>query len=436
MAWPRLDSLFARLLALQLLLALLLMLLFGVFVYVERNVAVARLVAERWAPGLRQAAGWMAPVQAAAPATRLPLQRGSPPETALRSPLAAPSMVALDDELRRQGVPVQQLLIASGEQGPMLWLEVGTPQGPPAWLGIADPALLPTLSPRLWQVMLLGGLLLTGLSWAFTRRLTRPLEQLRERMQQQRPGTPATDIAPVAPATRELAAIEAAYRDLLQRFERHERERSLLLAGVSHDLRSPLARIRLAAGLLPEQAEGGEWREAIIRNTQVADRLIGSFLDHVRAGELALDQSADLAALARGQVATHGAHGDQAIALDAPDTLLLQHTRALLLERLLDNLLDNAVKHGRPPVALRLAREGAQVLIEVSDAGPGLPPAQREALLQAFARGDSARGTPGTGLGLAIAARVVARMGGQLGFTHEQGRHRVRVTLPGPAAHS
>ena len=65
----------------------------------------------------------------------------------------------------------------------------------------------------------------------------------------------------------------SAYDELLQRFERHERERALLLAGVSHDLRSPLARIRMAAGLLPEEPASAHWREAIVRNTQVADRL-------------------------------------------------------------------------------------------------------------------------------------------------------------------
>jgi signal transduction histidine kinase len=68
-------------------------------------------------------------------------------------------------------------------------------------------------------------------------------------------------------------------------------------------------------------------------------------------------------------------------------------------------------------------------LVEVSDAGSGLPDARREALLQAFARGDSARGTPGTGLGLAIVARTVARMGGTLAFERREGRHVVSVLL-------
>ena len=428
MSWRRFDSLFARLLALQLLLVLVLMLLFGAYVYVERNVAVARLVAERWAPALKQAAGL--PGEAATARLQALQQRDDPPAPAWRSALTAPRMAALADELRLQGVPLQELLVARGEGGPQLWLALRHASGRSIWVGLSDAALLPQLPNRLWTALGLMLLLLVGLSWGFTHRLMRPLKHLHARMQSHQPGEPARPGPALADSTPELAAIEAAYADLLQRYERHERERALLLAGVSHDLRGPLTRIRTAAALLPEDADSATWREAIVRNTQVADRLIEAFLDHVRAGELALDGSADLALLARQAAAGHA----QPVELQAPESLLLGHTHSLLLERLLANLLDNAFKHGRPPVRLFLSQVGEWALLEISDAGPGVAPAQREALQQAFARGDAARGTPGTGLGLAIVARVVARMGGSLDFLHSEGRHRVRVQLPiGPS---
>jgi signal transduction histidine kinase len=110
--------------------------------------------------------------------------------------------------------------------------------------------------------------------------------------------------------------------------------------------------------------------------------------------------------------------------------VLLSHTHPVLLERLVDNLLDNAFKHGRVPVEVFVGEQGEMALLEVGDAGSGLPDERREQLLQAFARGDAARGTPGTGLGLAIVARTVARMGGTLGFERRDGRHVVRVLLP------
>jgi two-component system osmolarity sensor histidine kinase EnvZ len=422
----RFDSLFARLLLLQIGVAIALTLVFGALVYAERNAAVARLVAERWTPTLRAAVG------AAPPAAHAPLrelQRSDTRPAGAWQPLRAPRIAALEDELRRNGLAVQEIAIARGTRGPMLWLHLRTPDGTVGWYGLADAALLPRIPGRMLLALLISAALLVAVSWYFTRRLTRPLQQLRARMSSHQPGEPVHIIEPIAGASPEVAAIARAYDELLQRLDRHERERALLLAGVSHDLRSPLARIRMAAGLLTEDDASAPWREAIVRNTQVADRLIESFLDHVRSGELALDQEADLAALARGAAAASG-HAPEELQVDAPDALALQRTHPLLIERLVANLLDNAFKHGRAPVRLSVRAEAPHAVLEVSDSGSGMPAMQREALMQAFSRGDAARGKPGTGLGLAIVGRVVARMGGTIDFVQRDGRHVVRVSLP------
>lgn len=426
MSWRPFDSLFARLLLLQIGMVLALILVFGGIVYVERNVAVARLVAERWAPALREAAGWPGTADTSPP-PRVMRSAGRPP-LALPAPQATPRIAALDDELRRRGVPLHEMLIGRGPDGPAMWLLVAAPDGRSVWLGFADVALLPNLPRRLLVALVVTVLLLVGVSWVFTRRLTRPLEQLRTRMQTQQPGDPAGRATRLSAAP-EIAAIDAAYTDLLARYDAHERERALLLAGVSHDLRSPLARIRMAAGLLPDEPGVATRRDSIVRNTEVADRLIQSFLDHVRAGEIALDQSADLAALARAAVEASARSPDELLC-DAPGSLLVAHTHPLLLERLLANLLDNALRHGRPPVRVTVRTEGNAAVLEVRDAGPGLPPHRRAELLQAFARGDASRGTPGTGLGLAIVARVVARMRGTLDFEAVASGNVVRVRLP------
>ena len=424
------DSLFARLLLLQVVVAATLILVFTLVVYVDRNVAIARLVGERWAPALREATG-LQPAGPSPGTARTLLRSEQRPAGAWRPPLAAPRLVALDDELQRHGLDVQDALISRGAAGPVLWLQLRRADGTPGWFGLADIALLPRLPGRLALALLICALLLVALSWFVTRRLTRPLEALRARMQAQRPGEPLRSTESVAGATPEVAAIEAAYDELLARFERHERERSLLLAGVSHDLRSPLARIRMAVGLLRDDAADARWREAIVRNTELADRLIGSFLDHVRAGELPLEAGADLVAAAGAAVASAGVgRGADQLQFEAPDALPLQRGHPLLLERLVANLLDNAFTHGRAPVRVVVRAEAGQAIVEVSDAGAGIPEAQRETLLQAFARGDAARGTPGTGLGLAIVARVVSRLGGTLAFGRADGRHLVRVRLP------
>jgi len=427
MVWRRWDSLFTRLLLVQVLLATTLTVVYARLFYVERNAAVARLVAERWAPTLHQATGW----PEGAPGALRALQRSDvQPAGAQGSRLAAPRVTALRNELRGAGVPVENAVVARspGATNLVVWLQIPSPDGSKAWYGLDDEALLPRIPGGPLLAVALACALTVGVSWLFTRGLARPLNRLNARIRSHRPGDPVAVVASVDGPAPEVVAIELAYAELLQRFERYERERALLLAGVSHDLRSPLSRIRLAAGLLPEEPALAPWRDAIVRNTLALDRLIESFLDHVRAGELALDQTVDVGAIARSAAVAAGRSADE-LAVVAPEALLLPHVHPLLLERLIANLLDNAFKHGRAPVELRIEACGVRVVVEVSDAGPGIPDDQREVLLQAFARGDAARGTSGTGLGLTIVARVVARMGGTLVFDRRNGRHVVRVEL-------
>jgi two-component system osmolarity sensor histidine kinase EnvZ len=429
--WRRFDSLFARALWMQTLVALALLLVFGALLYVERSVSVGRLVGERWAPALRQAAGWPPSARVDLPEV---LRSDTRPPLAIESLGLAPRMAALDAELRHRDVPIVETVIARSPHGPALWIQVKTPRGSTVWLGVNDDALLPDLAGRLLPALLIALLLLVGSSWILMRRLTRPLERLRARIESHQPGLPQAALhrpaSPAPHASPEVAAIESAYDALLARFEGHQSELALLLAGVSHDLRSPLARIRLAAALLPEAEGVAQRRESIIRNTAVLERLIESFLDHVRAGELALDQHVDLADIAR-TMAARLERSPSELNVEAPPSLPVAGTHPLLIERLLANLLDNAFAHGRPPVRLRVAADDkGSAVIEVFDAGPGIPPDQQPQMLKAFARGSASRTQAGTGLGLAIVARVVARMGGSLAFDSSAEEHCVRVRLP------
>jgi len=149
----------------------------------------------------------------------------------------------------------------------------------------------------------------------------------------------------------------------------------------------------------------------------------------VRAAELPLASTVDVAAVARRLLQARDEPADQ-LAVAAPGRLDVPHAHELLLERLLANLVDNAMRHGKPPVLIRLSSDGAQVVIDVEDHGPGIAPDARERLTQAFARGDASRGTPGTGLGLAIVRQIVQRMHGTLSFESVAGAPCVRVRLP------
>ena len=156
-------------------------------------------------------------------------------------------------------------------------------------------------------------------------------------------------------------------------------------------------------------------------------------MDLVRSSELPLDQSVDLSALAC-QVIAMFDQPDDALRLQAPASAVLHQAHAHLLERALYNLIDNAFKHGAAPVCVRLLAQPDAFVIEVQDAGPGVPAAQRAWVQQAFSRGDASRTTPGSGLGLAIVRQLVTRMQGQLALDGQPGAWVVRLTLPQRAA--
>ena len=386
---PAGRRLFVRLMAVQLLTMLGLLAVLMALFYGERNAAVARMAAGAWMPALLQA---LDRGQAPPPVLQ---QRAARPEGALTLPGAGPRTKALREALARGGIRLGEVALEPRGEPGTLWLEVlPAAGGAPRWFGFPDPLIEAGLPWRL-MALVLALLLLAALASLWP-----------------------------------IVVMRRAWRATQQQLQRHEQERALMLAGISHDLRSPLARIRLAAGLLPEGPETTPRREAIARNVQVADRLIESFLDHARAGALPLDEPVDLVPLAQRVLRRLDAGAAAPVAFEAPPRLVLARAHPLLIERLLGNLLENAQQHGAPPWRLRLAEAGDAVLIEVEDGGPGIAPADREAMQRAFARGDASRGRPGAGLGLAVVRQGVERLGGRVEFELGGGRHLVRLRLP------
>ena len=425
------PTLFRRLVLAQTIASLALVLVFGAVFYAERNRTVAKLTAERWAPALRAAAGYGGAVSGV-PATVGVRVSETRPFGAIPASRWAPRIVTLRSTLREDGVPVGDVVFTRGVPHAVTWIEVAGPDGRTRWLGLQDDVVESYVFRRLFVALVLGFAVVSAASWALARRLTRPLEALRRRIESHDArSAPMTVARPTSDGepTLEIAAIENAWVALADRLARQESERSLLLAGVSHDLRSPLARIRMAAELLPETDGVATRRAAIVRNVDVADRLIANFLDYVRAIELPLAATVDLAAVARHLLETRGESAD-VLALAAPARLDVPRTHELLLERLLANLVDNAMLHGKPPVLIRLSAEGRDAVVDVEDHGPGIAPEAQARLTQAFARGDASRGTAGTGLGLAIVQQIVRRMGGTLSFERVAGAPCVRVRLP------
>jgi two-component system osmolarity sensor histidine kinase EnvZ len=423
-AWlRRRDGLFTRMLLIQTALVVGVSLIYFSLYFIERNRTVATLLADQWAEGLAAAAGH--PLASARQANQVLVSQGMPQQARLFAG-AAPRMQALKQRLAGYGIEVNEVALDKNHQPSVLWLHVNGGAHGPLWLGVSGPIFEEHEARRLLLGLMLATALVIALSWNPARRMTRRLERLRLRI---RSGAILPPEPPDLASTPEIIEIEQAYDALVTQVHQQQSERTLLLAGVSHDLRSPLSRIRMAAELLPDDASLAPRKATIVANVQAADRLIESFMDLVRSSELPLNEPVDVAHVARSVAALFEVGAGQ-LQVETPDVLELPHANQHLIERAVFNLLDNAFKHGAPPVKLCVVERAGDLRIAVQDSGSGMPGAEPQAMLKAFARGDASRGKAGSGLGLAVVHQVAARLGGRVRFEGGAGQWRVVLQLP------
>jgi two-component system osmolarity sensor histidine kinase EnvZ len=199
-----------------------------------------------------------------------------------------------------------------------------------------------------------------------------------------------------------------------------------MLAGVSHDLRTPLARLRIALEL--GDASDPERRKAMVDDLEQLDGALEQCLAFVRDGRDEALREIDVAAIA-GQLIGLRALADS-WQVDAPSFLRME-VRPTLIRRALANLIDNAERHGAAPFELTLRRDDVGLLVTVGDRGHGVRPALLGELGQPFLRGDPARGGGSSGLGLSIVARIAKLHGGTLQLRNrDDGGFEARLRIP------
>lgn len=392
-------------------------------------------------PRVQQAADGMAAqvqalragVEGLAPAERLAFaQRFNGALTAQASPGAqegAPTglerrfLQALAQRLSTQGAAaVSQPAWRRDAQG-RLWVHAGADASDP-WL--AMPRLLALDEARgAWLAALAAGLLLALAGvWRLQRLLAAPLQQLMRAAQDVAAGRPPLSLPETGP--RELATVGTSFNRMVQALTSAERERALMLAGISHDLRTPLTKLRLAIDIAGTHLEP-ELAASMTRSVDGMTAIVMQFLDFARTGEgdaLTLE-SVDALAMAVAQAQQDLGRLVQLQLGDATPC----HVHPLWLRRAIDNLVENAWRHGAPPVVLRTGCDSGSVWIEVQDHGSGVAAADLERIRQPFVRAGTA--AQGTGLGLAIAERAALAHGGALQLESAPGQGlRARIRLP------
>jgi len=274
-------------------------------------------------------------------------------------------------------------------------------------------------SPLTIGIFVLGIPLLTLLTILFlVRQLNRPLKRLQRVATDYIQLGQARDL-PTQHGSSEIRQVNVAFNRLFHTLRQTQNERNLMLAGISHDLRTPLTRMRLTAELLPDEF----LKEGLVYDIEDMDAILEQFISFMKDGSDEAVRPTDVHAIVK-EIAVQFAPLPFVIEIgeDLPELLL----RPLSIKRLIVNLVNNANRYGKPPIHVaakmitadnlldivpsdKLAELGAStryLLIAVSDEGDGVAEDQLERIMQPFERGETARTTQGSGLGLAIVSRI------------------------------
>ncbi|MFM9885907.1 MAG: ATP-binding protein [Burkholderiales bacterium] len=266
---------------------------------------------------------------------------------------------------------------------------------------------------------------LTG-AYSIVSRITSPLKRLSAAAQQIGLGRRPDRVPESGPD--ELRSVARTFNEMNRDLAQLDEDRTLILAGVSHDLRTPLARMRLAVEMVDSDPD---LKTGMSHDIDDMDRIIGQFLDFARTESAEKLVPTDLAGVARELASTYRVRG-RSIDLDAQSTPMIA-LRPLAVRRVVTNLIDNAFRYAETGIALRTFAANGTVTLEVLDRGPGIPESETERMKQPFQRLESARsGKGGSGLGLAIVDRIVRMHHGRFDLVPRPGGGLIaRLSFPG-----
>jgi two-component system osmolarity sensor histidine kinase EnvZ len=335
-----------------------------------------------------------------------------------------PAVDELEQRLREALGPGTEVRPAPGRGLVLVRIEAA---GTGYWVGFPMPPRpattdVPTRA-AMSSLALAAALLIAA--FVFARYLSRPLRVLNDAVDRVGRGEMPPPLPEDGPS--EIARLNRGFNRMAANLQRVEEDRALLLAGVSHDLRTPLARLRIGIEM---GAADEAMRAGMIDDIEEMNRIIGQFLEFARTDRDGARESCDANALVGGCVERYARVGRDV--RFAPGSLPPAVLRPTAFSRLVANLVDNALAYGAPPVEVTTRAEDGRLVVDVADRGPGIPPAEVERLKQPFTRASAARtNAGGAGLGLAIVDRIARMHGGTFDLLPRDGGGTIaRVALP------
>ena len=317
--------------------------------------------------------------------------------------------------LRRASAQTRRIIVVSAQIAPSRWVTTAAP--------------LPELNARafgalIFQTIVLYGFVLLTVLWVGNR-LARPLAELRyaaERFDRRSEQQPIVEQGPD-----DIRRLIAAFNAMRTRITAMLDEKDRMLGAIGHDLRTPLASLRVRTELVEEEAE----RVRMAATIDDMNRTLDDILSLARLGRPSeAEQRVDLPALVDSLVEEFEDLGADVTVAEAGR--LAVPMRPNLIKRALRNLIENALKYGER-ARIRIGQDDGRALVEVDDDGPGIPPHEIERMFEAFTRleGSRSRETGGSGLGLALARAILEAHGGSLTLTNRaEGGLTARMLLP------
>ncbi len=317
--------------------------------------------------------------------------------------------------LRRASVLQRRIIVVSAEIGPQSWVTTAAP---------LPPLNASAFGALIFQTIVLYGFVLLTVLW-LGNRLARPLAELRLAAERFDRGAAPEPIAEQGPT--DIRRLIAAFNAMRTRIFGMLDEKDRMLGAIGHDLRTPLASLRVRSELVEDEGE----RARMALTIDEMNRTLDDILSLARLGRPSEpEQRVDLPALIDSLIEEFEDLGADVTVEDAPR--LAVPMRPNLIKRALRNLIENALKYGER-ARVRVRSESGAAFVEVDDDGPGIPPERVEQMFEAFTRleGSRSRDTGGSGLGLALARAIMESHGGGLTLANREGGGlRATMALP------
>ncbi|GIA02795.1 osmolarity sensor protein EnvZ [Vibrio cholerae] len=336
------------------------------------------------------------------------------------------SLDLMSEEMSSELGSPTEVRMALGEESYILWMKIDSLPGQLLRIPLSE-LQEEDFAPLFRNSIIMALLIVIG-GWLFIRLQNRPLIALEKAAKMVGRG----ETPPHLPeqGTLEIRSVTRAFNRMSKGIQALEEDRALLMAGISHDIRTPLTRIRLATEMM--SPEDSYLAESIISDTEECNQIISQFMDYLKPVNREAFEAVDLNDIASDVASSEGGYEVQ-IETDLQAELAPAFGNPIAIKRSLSNLVVNALRYGNGwvKVSSGMTADKKLVWLSVEDNGPGIDPSQVNKVFEPFTRGDTARGSEGTGLGLAIVKRIISQHHGAVSVSNRtQGGLRAQISFP------